>query len=123
MQDLRLSEQLRTEARDLRIDQFGYQLGNIKAMPMSLTKVSAINKNNKIFPFIEMYTCTELEKEALREKIKYNGMTVMAVGKIRDFIVNNQSYIKAQLIRLLEFQEDFHLLNAIANELNQGVFI
>lgn len=123
MQDVRLSEQLRTEARDLRIDQFGYQLGNIKAMPTSLTKVSAINKNNKIFPFIEMYTCTELEKEALREKIKYNGMTVMAVGKIRDFIVNNQSYIKAQLIRLEEFQEDFHLLNAIANELNQGVFI
>lgn len=122
-QDFRLSEQLRTEARDLRIDQFGYQLGNIKAMPMSLTKVSAINKNNKIFPFIEMYTCTELEKEAIREKIKYNGMTVMAVGKIRDFIVNNQSYIKAQLIRLEEFQEDFHLLNAIANELNQGVFI
>ena len=124
LQDIRLSDRMRTEARDFRIDQFGYQLGNIQAMPLNLTKVSAINKNNKIFPFIEMYTCTEIEKDALREKIKYNGMTVMAIGKMQDYIdPNNKSYIKGKLIRIENFNDDFHILNAIANEINQGVFI
>ena len=34
---------------------------------------------------LEYYTCTEIEKQALRDKIKYNGMTVGTIGKIEDF--------------------------------------
>lgn len=121
--DIALNEQLRSEALDYTRDQFGYQLGNIKALPQSLTKVNSFNPNNKIFPILEYYTCTDIEKEALRNKIKYNGMTVMRVGTINEFIQPDTSYIKGKLIRLETLADDFHVVNQIADELYKGVFI
>jgi hypothetical protein len=121
--DVILNEQLRTEALDYTKDQFGYQLGNIKALPTSIIKVDVLTPNSKIYPILEYYTCTDIEKEALRNKIKYNGMTIMRIGTISEFKQENPSYIKGKLIRLTSVADDFHVLNAIASELNKGVFI
>lgn len=121
--DYAIQKTLQNEALDYKRDMFGFQLGNIKAMPSSLSKTSAINADNKIFPIIEYYTCTEQEKKALKDKIKYNGMTVGRIGKIASFIQPDYSYIKAQLIRLEGINDDTHYLNEIANEVNKGVFI
>ena len=122
VKDVQMSDRLRNEAIDYTKDQFGYQLGNIKAMPNSLAKNTAYTFNNKIFPFLEFYTCTDEERQALRDKIKYNGMTVMRIGTIAQFIQQERSYIKGQLIRI-DLHEDTHLINQIASELNKGVFI
>lgn len=111
------------EAIDYTKDQFGYQLGNIQAIPSNITKTTAFTYNNKIFPIIEYYTCTDTEKIALENKLKYNGMTVMRIGTIREFLQNDISYIKGKFIRLLEVLEDFHYVNELANEFNKGVFI
>lgn len=121
--DMALNESLRAEALDYTKDQFGYQLGNIKALPQSLTKVSSLNPNNKIFPVLEYYTCTDIEKEALRNKIKYNGMSIMRIGTINEFIQLAPSYIKGKLIRLETVYDDYQIVNVIADELNKGVFI
>ena len=124
LRDLQLNDTLRHEAIDYTKDQFGYQLGNIKALPMSLSKVSAFNVDNKYFPFLEYYTCSEIEKEALKEKLKYNGMTLMKIDKLINYqITGEPTYMKGQLIRLETIQEDFHVINGIAEELNKGVFI
>ena len=111
------------EALDYTKDMFGYQLGNIKAMPDSLAKVTAFTANNKIFPILEFYTCTDKEKQALKDKIKYNGMTVMRIGKIVDFLQEDYSYIKGKVIRLDDIADDTNYLNQIANEIYKGVFI
>lgn len=126
--DVSMKEGLRNEAIDYAKDQFGYQLGNIQALPYTLNKVSAFNANNKIFPFIEYYTCTDIEKQAFRDKIKYNGMTVMAIGTMEEYINNKYqenpySYIKGKIIRLEGIEDDFHITNVIAGELYKGVFI
>ena len=121
--DVAINDKLRQEAIDYTKDQFGYQLGNIKAIPDSLAKTTAYTLNNKFFPVLEYYTCKDREKEALREKIKYNGMTVMVVGKISDYIKSEPSYIKGKLIRIEDLNEDFHMLNAISGEVNKGFFI
>ena len=122
--DMALNEQLRTEALDYTKDQFGYQLGNIKALPQSLTKVGSFNANNKLFPVLEYYTCTDIEKEALRQKIKYNGMTVMRIGTLNQFTQSTElSYVKGKLIRLEGIADDFHVIKTISNEINKGVFI
>ena len=130
-----LDETLRDEAIDYKKDQFGYNLGNIQALPQSITKTTAFTYNNKIFPILEYYTCTDEEKIALANKVAYNGMTTMRVGKIRDFInnewsytINNQTiksknYIKGQIIRLEDVNcDDFHMANEIANEVFKGAF-
>lgn len=121
--DIALNEHLRSKAIEYTIDQFGYSLGNIQAMPQSLTKVSSFNKDNRIFPFIEAYSATEVEKEALRNKLKYNGMTVMRIGKIAEFIRSEPTYIKGKVIRLEGIDEEYHMAKSIAEEINKGVYI
>jgi hypothetical protein len=130
MVDYQLSEKLRNEAIDYRVDQFGYQLGNIKALPYGLSKISSLNENNKIFPFIEYYTCTDEEKEALKNKIAYNGASIGRIGTIREYLYQRKFenktgfwYIKGKMIRLLDFGGDYQQLNVIASEMLKGIFI
>lgn len=123
IKDVKLNQRLRNEALDYTKDQFGYQLGNIKALPDNLTKVSSFNPNNKIFPMLEFYTCTDAEKRALENKLKYNGMTVMRIGTIAEFLRTEITYIKGKLIRLEGISDDFHIINEISNEIFKGVFI
>lgn len=122
--DISVNDRLRAEAIDYTKDQFGYQLGNIQALPYSLNRVSAFNINNKVFPIVEYYTCTDIEKQALRDKIKYNGMTVMVIGNIINYLREEPSYIKGQIIRFDNNElDDFHIAAAISEEINKGVFI
>lgn len=136
MLDYTMSERLRNEALDYKQDMFSYQLDNIQALPYTLTKVSAYNPNNKIFPVLEYYTCTETEKIALAKKIAYNSMSVGVIGTIREYLDNSwqywdnetqsyitdKGYIKGQLIRIDDMGEDFHILNSLAGEFNKGVY-
>ena len=129
--DVSTNRTLRNDALDLTKDQFGYQLGNIQALPYSLAKTSAFTVNNKIWPFIEYYSCTTTEKVALANKIAYNGMTVMRIGTINEFIGNtwsyaeieSKNYIKGQLIRFENDIENYNIVTSIADELYKGVYI
>lgn len=104
-------------------DIYGYNLENIKALPLGLSKTSYLTNNNKLFPFLEFYTCTPIEEQAVRDLIDYNGMTINRVGKVKDFqSVEQLPYIKGKLIRI-DIQEDTHQVRAIADELAAGVYI
>lgn len=110
-----------------------YQLGieNIQALPYSITKVGAQTVVFKDVPFVEKYSATEKEKEILRNKMIYNGMTVEAVGRIIDYLGDEVKFIQATPIRLqpytyydtiYEFDEDSHVADFIAAELQKGVY-
>ena len=106
-------------------DIYGYKLENIKALPLGLSKTSYLTNNNKLFPFLEFYTCTHIEEQAVRDLIDYNGMTINRVGKIKNFQSAGDGrlpYIKGKLIRI-DIQEDTHQVKAIADELAAGVYI
>lgn len=125
--DLRLNDKLRAEALDYAKDQFGYQLQNIQALPYSLTKVGAQNVNYKDFPFVEYYTCSTTERNALEDKINYNGMTIMRIGQIVNFLKDSPdsigTFIQAQPIRLDNLRIDGHIAEVISSELQTGVYI
>lgn len=120
--DVEYLKRSQTEARGFQMDMYSYNLGNIQALPYSLTRVSSFTENNKIFPFIEFYECTDEEKEALRNKIKYNGMTIMRIGRIAEFIQDNYRYVQGKLIRLEGINEDSHVIAEIANEVKEGAY-
>ena len=104
-------------------DIHGYQLGNIKALPQGLSKTDYLTNNNKLFPFMEFYTCTPIEEQAVRSQLDYNGMTINRVGKISEFQTTNElPYIKAKLIRI-DLTDDAHLVKDIADELATGVYL
>lgn len=123
LQDRALNEMLRKEQIDYQRDMYGYQLGNIQAIPQSLSKTSAFAYDNKIFPFIEYYSCTSEEKLALRYKLQWDGMTVMSIGAISQYKQTNNSFIKGTIIRLADLDEDYHIAAEIKNEIQKGVFI
>lgn len=118
--DIFMKEKLRSETIDYTKDNFGYQLGNIQALPTGLAKTTAITINNPLIPMLEIYDCTYEEKEAFRQKIKYNGMTVMVIGNMGQY---SEGYFKGKLIRLEGISDDFHVVNTIASELNKGVYL
>ena len=121
--DISMQQNLHNEAIDYTKDNFGYQLQNIQALPNTLNKVSSIISVSKLFPFLEYYTCTNEEKEALENKLKYNGMTIGRIGKIIDYLQGDtQTYVQGQLIRL-EGKFDTHIANEIANEFKKGWYI
>ena len=121
--DVNMQQSLHNEAIDFARDNFGYQLQNIQALPNTLNKVSSIISVSKLFPFVEYYTCTNEEKEALDNKLRYNGMTIGRIGKIEDYLQpDTQTYVQGQLIRL-EGKYDTHTANEIANEFKKGWYI
>lgn len=123
--DYNISKKLYEENMSYRQDMYSMSLENIQARPNGLAKTSAFTNNNKIYPFIEVYSATDTEKEALRSKILYNGMTVGVIGKITDYIgskVGSEShhYVKGQLIQI-DVSDDYHTCQAINNEINMGI--
>lgn len=113
------------ETKDLSIDKFNYQLGNIKALPYTLTKVGAFDITSKIWPFLEWYECTETEMLAFAEKIKYESMTVMRIDQMSNYYheFDELCYFKGELIRNTNIASDNHVLMAIYEELLKGVYI
>ena len=113
------------EQKQLAIDKFNYQLGNIKALPYTLTNIGAFNINSKIYPFLEIYTPTDEELTAFNNKIKWESMTVMRIDTMRNYWrqFNELCYFKGELIRCDEIADDAHVLNNIYEELLKGVYI
>ena len=120
--DFRNTLRMMEENRQYKIDMYGYNLQNIQAIPTSLTKTSALTYNTRVWPFIEYYTCTDAEREALADKMKYNGMTIMKIGKLTDYLLGEDKFYKGQLIRL-NINVDSHMAYEIYNELNKGVYL
>ena len=118
-----MSDKLRDEQISLKKDLFNYNLQNIQALPQSVSKTAAFNINSKYVPFLEKYTCTEEEKNALRDKLRWQGMTVMRTGQIQDYVWGDDTYIEAMPLRLNNLGEDTHTAQAIAQELNMGTYI
>ena len=118
-----MNDKLRDEQINLKKDLFNYNLQNIQALPQSVSKTAAFNINSKYVPFLEKYTCTEEEKNALRDKLKWQGMTVMRTGQIQDYVWADDTYIEAMPLRLTGLSEDTHTAQAIAQELNMGTYI
>lgn len=122
--DIFINKAIREQEISRKKDVFGMELGTIKARAQSLTRGNIYNINNKYFPYIEYYTCTDKELEALENKIKYTGMTIGVIGKIEDYIdySSEWSYIQAQLIHI-DINDDTNTAEAINQLLKGGIRI
>lgn len=128
--DLNLGEQLRQEQLRYNSDIHDLNIATIQAQPYSLSKTTAFTANNKIFPILEYYTCSNEEKDLVATHIINYSMTVGAIGKLKDYIKNTWQYngiyarnfIKGTFLKLKDLFEDYHYLNALNEELNIGVY-
>ena len=121
--DFIMEEQKYKEQLSLKKDLYGYNLGNIRALPYSLTKSMSLNEILKFWPFLEEYECSFEELSAFLAKLEYDGMTVMKIGKITDYMSKTPSFVKGQIIRLENLPEATDVAYEIFNEIKRGVYI
>lgn len=118
--DVGLGQAAYQNNKQMQKDMFYLNLQTVRARPDTLTKIAAQCANNKLFPFVEYFTCTDTEKEMFRNKLRFEGYSIGIVDKIENWIDSN--YIKATLIRC-PAKEDYHLVSEINNELMKGVYL
>lgn len=121
--DYAKTKELNKEALNYNEDMYHYNLQNIQALPQTLSSISSYDANNKLWPFLEIYDCSDIEKEAMRNKLIYNGMKIGRIDTINSFIGETSNYIKAKLIRNEVSNLDYNELNDIGLELDKGVFM
>ena len=122
--DLANLEKRQKEAISYAIDNYKLQLGNIKALPYSITRTNAITYNNKLFPFVEIYECTQEEKMAYIRMLKYNGMTVGVISMMSEFERGDwENFFRGKLVPEVTNVLENNVLEAIQEELLKGVFI
>lgn len=121
--DIAKTASFQNQAIDYTKDLFEYQLGNIKALPQGLARTAAQAPNNTVVPTLEYWSTTPAQKEALINKITFNGMTVQRIDTMANFQPQG-GYFKGQLIRLpASFNGSTHVAGQIANELYKGVYL
>ena len=121
-------EKRQAEQRSYAIDNYHLMLGNVQALPYSITKTSALTFNNKLFVFVEIYECSNEEKEAYYNKLYWNGMTIGIIDRIEKYMSNNwANYFRGKLIALYGEEGsnavENRIIEAINMELMKGVFI
>lgn len=137
--DFAISEQLYGEQKRYKQDIFTLQLDNVKALPYSISKTSSFNSNHKYFPFVEIYDCTEEEKIAFANKIKYTGMTIGAVSKLSKQIeiinsykwtyqsgkevIEDLGFVSGEILRIDDLGSEYHIAEQIYIELEKGVYL
>ncbi len=113
------------EARSFATDMYNYSLQNIKALPYSLTSCTALTYNNKLFPFVEKYSCTVQEREAVLNKLLLDGMTVNKIDTLENYVSLSGKMIRGEIIRYNSSQPlkgDTHIADAIYSEIKKGVY-
>ena len=106
---------------DLQRAMHSYQIDNIKALPDTIQKVSALTVIDKVVPILEVFDCTQTEKEMFTNYIKYNGMSVGRIDTIENF-ESNGGFIQGRFIRLEGLSEDYHLANALNTTFQAGFY-
>lgn len=121
--DVIANEKIYQEQKQASIDTFNMQLGNVKARNNTLSRGSSYDVDNKYFPIIEYYTCTDTELSAFQKQLQYRGMTVEVVGTVEDYLNPSETtYIQGDLIDI-DITDDFHMAREIANVLRGGIRI
>lgn len=123
MMDIRNNERLRADQRSAAFDMFNYNLGNVQARPTTITKMAALVGNNKIWPFYEIYSATSREVAVLNLQLQYSGMTVGAIGTVKQYIGPSQTFIRGRLIRITGLEHDAEMSQLVADELARGIYI
>lgn len=126
--DIEMTRELNNIAISKMETDFKYQMDNIKSMPHTIKKLTNINEDTRVFPFIEIYSASATEEQSFEYKMQYTGYTVMTTGKIIDYCQTGvETFVQADLIRLdysrSEETADNYIASEIATELAKGIYI
>lgn len=122
--DAHYNKQLRADQRGAMIDQFNMQLGNIKAMPNTITKLGSVLADQPLVPYLEIYDCTDKEKNNFDNYLSLRSYTINRYGKLYDYVkATGRTFLKGIIVKLSGVNDDSHYIASIADEVNQGFYV
>ncbi len=122
--DITANKQLRADQREAMIQQHNWQLGNIQALPYSVSKATNFNSEQPKVPYLEIYDCTANEKTNFMTYLSLRSYAINRYGKFSDYVKpEGKTFLQGTFIRLAGISDDSHYLAAIADEVKQGFYI
>lgn len=132
--DMKIAEGKFQENKSYATDLHNLQLGNVQAMPHSLSRVTAFTIDNRYFPILARYSCDELEKDQVAEYLCNHGMTANIVDSPRDYVYyetyypwsygshTSRGFIQGSIIKI-DTVHDTHFVDELNSEFEKGVFL
>ena len=133
--DVALNEQRFSEQKKYSRDMFQLNLGNVQAMPRTISRTTAYTIDNRYFPVFVRYTCTGDEMTAVSRYFVENSFRVDAIGKPEDFMsvsykilnLNDEDhecrgFLSGQIIKI-DTDKDTHYIDELNNEFTKGVYM
>ena len=122
--DIYANKELRADQRSAMIEQHDMSLGNIRAMPSTVTKLGSVLADQPLVPYLEIYDCTEKEKANFDNYLSLKSYNISRYGKFNDYVkTKGRTFIRGSFVRLNGISDDSHYLAAIADEVKQGFYI
>lgn len=122
--DIVANKELRADQRSAMIDQYNMALGNIRAMPSTVTKLGSVLADQPLVPYLEIYDCTDKEKENFDKYLSLKSYNISRYGKFNDYVKSTgRTWLQGTFVRLKGISDDSHYLAAIADEVKQGFYI
>ena len=129
------------ESKSYATDLHEYQLGNIQAMPHTLARGTSFNIDNRFFPILTVYECTQQEMEYVNDFIINRSMNVGVIAKPQDFLGNvyyarltdeyginqfdntrpDRGFIQGSIV-YIDTKYDTHFIDELNNEFSKGAF-
>lgn len=127
--DLMAQKALNYEALDYTKDMFRMNMQNVQALPHGLANSGSLDVVTSTQPTIEIYSASDVEINALKKKLTWNGFSIGRIGTVAEFKANadnvytdiDTKYVKGVLVQC-DIQDDYHIANEISLELNKGVY-
>lgn len=116
----KMAKAIRDDTRQAAIDQFNYQIGNIQAMPDTVTRIATFNPDYKVYPVLEIYSCTSQEDINFRAAVSWNGYDVNVYAQLN---AADSGYIAGTVLRFDDMQLNAAETRDINYELNIGVYL
>lgn len=123
--DVATNAMLRADQREATIQQHNWQLGNIQALPYSVSKATNFNNEQPRVPYLEIYDATDSEKDNFDRYLALNDYSINRYGKFTDYMKpnNKRTFLRGTPIRLEAITDDAHYAAALADELKQGFYV
>ena len=119
-----MNKALRFDSRQASISQYQYQLGNVVALPNTLTRSSSFDNMYRVYPVLEIYSCSDEEKYQLEQSIEWNGIEINQISTLKEQISYQKSelYIQAEILRYNGDVND-QIYATISELLANGIYI
>lgn len=123
--DIYANKQLRADQKEAMLQQFDWQNQNIQALPNTITNLTNFNEEMPKVPYLEIYTCTDEEKDNFKKYLALRDYTINRYGRFIDYVKpnNKRTFLRGTLIRLESVKDDTHYIAALADEVKQGFYV